>query len=188
MANEAQRFEVVHTDPDTHIVHRKVIEFPSAEFNELAFALFNDDSDEYTGHFVPNDTPLGERGRGKIFHYRLKSSHYQDTVINYEIKDGVIRFIDFPGILVDSYNVGVRKTEDGDLLEVDLGKEKFAPTDGKEVNRIRYVLWAIQRFNNELLEEAGTQDENFDEGFENEHSESSDADAYSENEEDYTSQ
>lgn len=159
MAEHAQRFEVVHTDPDTRIVRRKVIPYPSEEFDELVVKLFDPNNNDYTGNFVPNDTPLGERGRGKVFHYRLKSSHYQDVTINYEIKDGVTRFIDFNGITVDGYKIGTRKSEDGDLLEVDLKKSKFAPTDGKEVNRIRYVLWAIQRFNNELLEEAGTEDD-----------------------------
>ena len=107
---------------------------------------------------MDNDTPVGERGRGKVFHYRLKSSHYQSKTINYEIKDGVIRFIDFNGLIVDGYRIDTRHSEDGDLLEVDLKKSKFAPTDAKEVNRIRYVLWAIQKFNNELLEEADSED------------------------------
>lgn len=158
MAEEATRFEVIRTDPESHIVRRQVIPFPSEKFNELAVKLFDANDKTYTGHFVDNDTPLGERGRGKVFHYRLKSSHYQSETINYEIKDGVVRFIDFNGLIVDGYRIGTRHSEDGDLLEVDLKKSKFAPTDAKEVNRIRYVLWAIQKFNNELLEEADSDD------------------------------
>lgn len=158
MVEQATRFEVVRTDPNSHIVRRWVIPFPGQEFNELAVKLFDPNDNTYRGHFVDNDTPLGERGRGKVFHYRLKSSHYQSKTINYEIKDGVIRFIDFNGLIVDGYRIDTRHSEDGDLLEVDLKKNKFAPTDAKEVNRIRYVLWAIQKFNNELLEEADSDD------------------------------
>ena len=158
MVEQATRFEVVRTDPNSHIVRRWVIRFPGQEFNELAVKLFDPNDNTYRGHFVDNDTPLGERGRGKVFHYRLKSSHYQSKTINYEIKDGVIRFIDFNGLIVDGYRIDTRHSEDGDLLEVDLKKNKFAPTDAKEVNRIRYVLWAIQKFNNELLEEADSDD------------------------------
>lgn len=158
MVEQATRFEVVRTDPNSHIVRRWVIPFPGQEFNELAVKLFDPNDNTYQGHFVDNDTPLGERGRGKVFHYRLKSSHYQSKTINYEIKDGVIRFIDFNGLIVDGYRIDTRHSEDGDLLEVDLKKNKFAPTDAKEVNRIRYVLWAIQKFNNELLEEADSDD------------------------------
>lgn len=158
MVEQATRFEVVRTDPNSHIVRRWVIPFPGQEFNELAVKLFDPKDKTYRGHFVDNDTPVGERGRGKVFHYRLKSSHYQSKTINYEIKDGVIRFIDFNGLIVDGYRIDTRHSEDGDLLEVDLKKSKFAPTDAKEVNRIRYVLWAIQKFNNELLEEADSED------------------------------
>lgn len=158
MVEEAKRFEVIRTDPDSHIVRRRVIPFPSEEFNELAVKLFDAKDKTYRGHFVDNNTPLGECGRGKVFHYRLKSSHYQSKTINYEIKDGVIRFIDFNGLIVDGYQIGTRHSEDGDLLKVDLKKSEFAPTDAKEVNRIRYVLWAIQKFNNELLEEADSDD------------------------------
>lgn len=158
MVEQATRFEVVRTDPNSHIVRRWVIPFPGQEFNELAVKLFDPNDNTYRGHFVDNDTPIGERGRGKVFHYRLKSSHYQSKTINYEIKDGVIRFIDFNGLIVDGYRIDTRHSEDGDLLEVDLKKNKFAPTDAKEVNRIRYVLWAIQKFNNELLEEADSDD------------------------------
>ena len=83
MDNTGQRFEVVYTDQETHIVRRKVIPFPSDEFNKLAVKLFDDNDKALTGHFVDNDTPLGERGRGKVFHYRIRSSHYEDKTVNY---------------------------------------------------------------------------------------------------------
>ena len=174
MDNTGQRFEVVYTDQETHIVRRKVIPFPSDEFNKLAVKLFDDNDKALTGHFVDNDTPLGERGRGKVFHYRIRSSHYEDKTVNYEIKDGVVRFIDFTPITADGYLINVRHSEDGDLLEPDLKKSKFAPTDGKEGNRICWVLRAAQKFNNELLEEVGDEDddENLDEEVDDLNSES----------------
>ena len=36
MDNTGQRFEVVYTDQETHIVRRKVIPLPRDEFNKLA--------------------------------------------------------------------------------------------------------------------------------------------------------
>lgn len=154
MQEESSKFEIVRTDPDTGMISREVIPFPSDRFLELVPALIDRDSDAITGHFVDNDVPLGARGKGKLFRYRTSTNQYDTAVINYEITNGAIRFIDFSPIMVDGYTVDVRHGEDSDLLEVDLGKQKFAPTDSKEVNRIRWVLRTLQQFNNELMNEA----------------------------------
>lgn len=55
------------------------------------------------------------------------------------------------------------------MLEVDLQKSKFAPTDNKEVNRIRWVLRAIQKFNNELLTEVADQEDADEDALEEEY-------------------
>ena len=54
-------------------------------------------------------------------------------------------------------------------MEVDLQKSKFAPTDNKEVNRIRWVLRAIQKFNNELLTEVADQEDADEDALEDEY-------------------
>ena len=118
------------------------------------------------------------RGRGKEFHFRLKRSKYDTKIISYELRnesrgdDEIIvqRFIDFKDFVADGFTISVRHTEnDGDLLEVDLQKSKFAPTDNKEVNRIRWVLRAIQKFNNELLTEVADQEDADEDALEEEY-------------------
>lgn len=152
------RLELTYIDPDTGMVSRQVVQEPSEKFSMLAPQLFAPDS-HYQIRRVADDTPLGEHGRGKVFHYRRNSSQYADETINYEIDKGVARFVHFKPLIAENFSVGVRHGEDGDLLEVDLGKSKFAPTDNKEVNRIHRVMRAIQKFNNELLNDAMDEDE-----------------------------
>lgn len=163
METSPKRFEVQHTDPETNIVKREVIEFPGEKFNEVAIKIFDTKNTEYSGHFVDDNTPLGKQVRGKIFHYRLKGSVYQDITIYYEIKGGLVRFVNFKPFIVDGFEMFVSKGESGDLLGCDLKRPRFAPTDGKEVNRIRYVLWATQRFNNGILEDIAAEEDNDDE-------------------------
>lgn len=160
------RFEITHTDPDTGIVTRKVVEFPGPEYDDVTSMLFTKQND-YSGKFVSDDTPLGEQGKGKIFHYRQggRGSSYSNVIVKYQVADGAIRFIDFKDIQAGGYSISVRHDDDSDYLEVDLGHSKFAPTDGKEVARIRWVLYATQKFNNELMQELNAEDdEGVDEG------------------------
>lgn len=162
METSPKRFEVRHTDPETNIVKREVIEFPGKKFNEVAIKIFDSNNTEYTGHFVDDNTPLGKQVRGRIFHYRLKGSVYQDITIYYEIKNGLVRFVNFKPFIVDGFEMLVSKGESGDLLGFDLKRSKFAPTDGKDVNRVRYIFWATQRFNNGILDDIADEEDNDD--------------------------
>lgn len=174
-----RHFEVIETNPQTGIITRRVIEQPSAEFDAIIADVLDDSNPYVAGSFVDNDVPLGMRGRGKEFHFRLKRSKYDTKIISYELRneshgddDEVIvqRFIDFKDFIADGFTISVRHTEnDGDLLEVDLQKSKFAPTDNKEVNRIRWVLRAIQKFNNELLTEVADQEDADEDALEDEY-------------------
>ena len=155
---EKRHFEVERLDEKTGIVSRRVIEWPSPDFDEIVGELFDDES-SVTGRFVSNDIPLGERAHGKVFKLRTSSSRSNELTVNYEIKDGVARFENFKEVLSDGFVIGVRHSEEGDLLKVNLGKAEFAPTDVKEVSRIRWVLRAIYNFNSELLEEAADSDD-----------------------------
>lgn len=175
----SRHFEVIETNPQTGIITRRVIEQPSAEFDAIIADVLDDNNPYVAGSFVANDVPLGMRGRGKEFHFRLKRSKYDTKIISYELRneshgddDEVIvqRFIDFKDFIADGFTISVRHTEnDGDLLEVDLQKSKFAPTDNKEVNRIRWVLRAIQKFNNELLTEVADQEDADEDALEDEY-------------------
>lgn len=150
----SQKFEVVKTDPETGIVKRRVIRVPSKEYDQFTFEFFrNKGRGELDGHFVSNDTPLGERGRGKVFRYRRSASQYEHTVVNYEIQNGVARFIGFKGVIAEGYPITTCHTEEGDLLQVELKSPKIALTDAKEANKLRWVFRITQQFNSELLNE-----------------------------------
>lgn len=173
-----RHFEVIETNPQTGIITRRVIKQPSDEFDAIIADVLDGNNPNVQGTFVANDIPLGMRGRGKEFHFRLKRSKYDTKIISYELRnesrgdDEIIvqRFIDFKDFVADGFTISVRHTEnDGDLLEVDLQKSKFAPTDNKEVNRIRWVLRAIQKFNNELLTEVADQEDADEDALEEEY-------------------
>lgn len=176
--NTPRHFEVIETNPQTGIITRRVIKQPSDEFDAIIADVLDGDNPNVQGTFVANDIPLGMRGRGKEFHFRLKRSKYDTKIISYELRnesrgdDEIIvqRFIDFKDFVADGFTISARHTEnDGDLLEVDLQKSKFAPTDNKEVNRIRWVLRAIQKFNNELLTEVADQEDADEDALEEEY-------------------
>lgn len=147
-----RHFEVERLDPVTGIVSRRVILQPGAEFDEIVTQLFDENS-PVKGHFVSNDVPLGDRAKGKVFKYRATSSQISEVTINYKIVNGAPRFVGYKDLLSDGYVISVRHSDVGDLLEIDLGKSKFAPTDGKEVTIIRRIFKSVQEFNNELLGE-----------------------------------
>ncbi|MGN8869997.1 hypothetical protein ACTNCX_25955 [Escherichia coli] len=64
-----------------------------------------------------------------------------------------MRILDFKPFKLLNYTVTVSHREEGDLLQVDLGKQVFAVTSKTEVANVRYVMNTIQRINNELLSE-----------------------------------
>ena len=78
--------------------------------------------------------------------------------INYLIEDGKVKFRNFEQFTALGFLIQKVTTEDGDLLQVDLGKQVFAVTDKREVKKIRYVLNLIQRYNNEFLQETDVDD------------------------------
>lgn len=156
---ETHRIEISVKDPKTGVISRRVIAFPSKEFLEIVPKLIDKEDNGTTAKFVENSVPLGNRGKGKVFRYRTSHGQYFETVINYEIIDNEIKFIDFEPMIIDDYTVDVRHSKDGDLLEIDLGKERFAPTDSKEVSRISRLLRYAQKFNNELINETMDEDD-----------------------------
>lgn len=157
-----KRFEVTYVDKDTGLIRKEVFQPGSNEFN-LAVGYASDPSfPNITGKYVDNSTQLGLVGKGKKLRIRKGKTVYTDEQVNYEIKDGSVRFIDFKPFIVLGYSINKRDTDDGDLLEVDLKKDKFAPVDPRETKDITYLLRAIQHFNSELLEEAENDDDEFD--------------------------
>ena len=95
----------------------------------------------------------GILGKAKLFPIKRGNNNYKKIQINYEVNDDNVRILDFKPFKLLNYTVTVSHREEGDLLQVDLGKQVFAVTSKTEVANVRYVMNTIQRINNELLSE-----------------------------------
>lgn len=162
MSRVTKRYEVTYMDPDTKLIRREVLNTDSDEFKVAVSYVSDPDFPNITGKFVDSDTPVGLVGRAKRLRIRKGKTVYTNEQINYEIKDGSVRFIGFKPFIVLGFTINKRETDDGDLLEVDLKKSKFAPVDPRETKDIAYLLRSVQRFNADLLEESDTDDDDFD--------------------------
>lgn len=162
MSRVTKRYEVTYMDPDTKLIRREVLNTDSDEFKVAVSYVSDPDFPNITGKFVDSDTPVGLVGRAKRLRIRKGKTVYTNEQINYEIKDGSVRFIGFKSFIVLGFTINKRETDDGDLLEVDLKKSKFAPVDPRETKDIAYLLRSVQRFNADLLEESDTDDDDFD--------------------------
>lgn len=162
MSRVTKRYEVTYMDPDTKLIRREVLNTDSDEFKVAVSYVSDPDFPNITGKFVNSETPVGLVGRAKRLRIRKGKTVYTNEQINYEIKDGSVRFIGFKPFIVLGFTIDKRETDDGDLLEVDLKKSKFAPVDPRETKDIAYLLRSVQRFNADLLEESDTDDDDFD--------------------------
>ena len=157
---------VTFKDPASGLLQTKVIKRDSDEWEKYLPKLLDKNDLSVTGEIVPSSVPLGNESKGKVYHYRqgAKGSTYTDRTIYYERSDnGSLRFRDFKPFTVAGYTIDCEHGEDCDYLNVDLGKQKWAPTDAKEIGTLRWLLQSLQKFNNDIQEEANSFEDEADE-------------------------
>lgn len=149
---KTNKFQVTYTDSEQHLTRVEVVEVGTKRFNEIALRAMDPEEENIVGSYVPDDTPIGLVGKAKQLHYREKSG-YVDKQINYEVKDGTIKFLDFLPFEIYGYKIDKHRTDSGDLLKVITKSAEIIPIDKATIRDLTYLLRRIQKFNDELLDE-----------------------------------
>lgn len=153
--DEKFRLEVVYDDENGNPIHEVIDPDDTKRLIELVEMKAKE---KVQTKRVPYDTKLGIIGKTKRIKFKRRNTVYANVDINYLIEDGKVKFRNFEQFTALGFLIQKVTTEDGDLLQVDLGKQVFAVTDKREVKKIRYVLNLIQRYNNEFLQETDVDD------------------------------
>ncbi len=147
------KFRVTYTDSEQHLTKVEVVEVGTSRFNELALRAMSPEDENIVGTYVPDDTPVGLVGKAKQLHYREKG-RYIDKQINYEVKDGIISFLDFLPFDIYGYKIDRHKTDAGDILKVIIKSPEIIPLDKSKIRNLTYLLKRVQAFNDGLLDES----------------------------------
>ncbi|MHB9953613.1 hypothetical protein [Ligilactobacillus murinus] len=147
------KFRVTYTDSEQHLTKVEVVEVGTNRFNELALRAMSPEDENIVGTYVPDDTPVGLVGKAKQLHYREKG-RYIDKQINYEVKDGIISFLDFLPFDIYGYKIDRHKTDAGDILKVIIKSPEIIPLDKSKIRNLTYLLKRVQAFNDGLLDES----------------------------------
>lgn len=143
------KYQVSYKNAD-EVEVKEIVEPGSDRMIELFGAI---DTMKMTVKKVSANFENGILGKAKLFPIKRGNNNYKKIQINYEVNDDNVRILDFKPFKLLNYTVTVSHREEGDLLQVDLGKQVFAVTSKTEVANVRYVMNTIQRINNELLSE-----------------------------------
>ena len=143
------KYQVSYKNAD-EVEVKEIVEPGSDRMIELFGAI---DTMKMTVKKVSANFENGILGKAKLFPIKRGNNNYKKIQINYEVNDDNVRILDFKPFKLLNYIVTVSHREEGDLLQVDLGKQVFAVTSKTEVANVRYVMNTIQRINNELLSE-----------------------------------
>lgn len=143
------KYKVSYKNAD-EVEVKEIVEPGSDRMIELFGAI---DTMKMTVKKVSANFENGILGKAKLFPIKRGNNNYKKIQINYEVNDDNVRILDFKPFKLLNYTVTVSHREEGDLLQVDLGKQVFAVTSKTEVANVRYVMNTIQRINNELLSE-----------------------------------
>lgn len=143
------KYQVSYKNAD-EVEVKEIVEPGSDRMIELFGAI---DTMKMTVKKVSPNYKNGILGKAKLFPIKRGNNNYKKIQINYEVNDDNVRILDFKPFKLLNYTVTVSHREEGDLLQVDLGKQVFAVTSKTEVANVRYVMNTIQRINNELLSE-----------------------------------
>lgn len=143
------KYQVSYKNAD-EVEVKEIVEPGSDRMIELFGAI---DTMKMTVKKVSSNFENGILGKAKLFPIKRGNNNYKKIQINYEVNDDNVRILDFKPFKLLNYTVTVSHREEGDLLQVDLGKQVFAVTSKTEVANVRYVMNTIQRINNELLSE-----------------------------------
>ena len=143
------KYQVSYKNAD-EVEVKEIVEPGSDRMIELFGAI---DTLKMTVKKVSANFENGILGKAKLFPIKRGNNNYKKIQINYEVNDDNVRILDFKPFKLLNYTVTVSHREEGDLLQVDLGKQVFAVTSKTEVANVRYVMNTIQRINNELLSE-----------------------------------
>ncbi|MFD3388959.1 hypothetical protein [Ligilactobacillus salivarius] len=143
------KYQVSYKNAD-EVEVKEIVEPGSDRMIELFGAI---DTMKMTVKKVSANFENGILGKAKLFPIKRGNNNYKKIQINYEVNDDNVRILDFKPFKLLNYTVTVSHHEEGDLLQVDLGKQVFAVTSKTEVANVRYVMNTIQRINNELLSE-----------------------------------
>lgn len=147
------KFRVTYTDSEQHLTKVEVVEVGTSRFNELALRAMSPEDENIVGTYVPDDTPVGLVGKAKQLHYREKG-RYIDKQINYEVKDGIISFLDFLPFDIYGYKIDRHKTDAGDILKVIIKSPEIIPLEKSKIRNLTYLLKRVQAFNDGLLDES----------------------------------
>ena len=153
------KYQVSYKNAD-EVEVKEIVEPGSDRMIELFGAI---DTMKMTVKKVSANFENGILGKAKLFPIKRGNNNYKKIQINYEVNDDNVRILDFKPFKLLNYTVTVSHREEGDLLQVDLGKQVFAVTSKTEVANVRYVMNTIQRINNELLSEVENDNDYHDE-------------------------